>query len=143
MAFGLEPNQAIDILIDPYKGTHSGMVAADRGGAGRRCCRGRKPWVPAGPLVGRLTFEQVLRVVVPKTSWWIKKWEDVDAEEPHRRKAGPRVGGGRHLVNDYDVERTGRVVRELLTLARNWRAKTFVPPKMISRRSIGSLPFPG
>jgi len=44
-----------------------------------------------GLVVARLRFEQVLRIIVPTTKWWIDKWDHPadsdDAESLHRLKA--------------------------------------------------------
>jgi len=74
--FGRQPSADLDLLIAPYRGEHSGSVAA-KIDDGLEHDRANLASVQ-GLIVAHLTFEEVLRVVVPKTSWWIRKWKKAD-----------------------------------------------------------------
>src|SRR5688500_10073439 len=72
--FGKRPSQALDLLIAPYRGQLAGTVAAAiDDGLGAEYDVAEIAYLQ-GLVVARLTFEQVLRVVVPKTRWWTDKW---------------------------------------------------------------------
>src|SRR3954451_8773439 len=69
--FGKRPDERIDLLISPYRGQHAGEVPGTLDSE-----IAEEPDDPAnvaylqGLIVARLTFDEVLRVVVPKTRWW-------------------------------------------------------------------------
>src|SRR4051794_25147566 len=72
--FGKAPEKPRDLLISPYKTQHAGHVAAT---IARDLEDGDDDASIAylqGLVVAHLTFEQVVRVIVPKTKWWIERW---------------------------------------------------------------------
>src|SRR5262245_58044698 len=82
--FGASPGKALDLLIPPYKTQHAGVVAAtidadlgddDNVNSTDDGRKGPEVAYLQGLVVARLTFEQVLAVVVPKTKWWIDRWD--------------------------------------------------------------------
>lgn len=80
--FGKAPDQARDLLISPYKTQHAGFVAA-RIVEDMRERDVEKASIAylQGLVVARLTFEQVLKVIIPKTKWWIDRWTEKAAQE--------------------------------------------------------------
>ncbi len=105
--FGRQPCERLDLLIAPYRGQHAGAVAAEIGmglgllspGDDEQGAELGKDFDvdnivddktvvdPAhiaflqGLVVARLTFREVMRVVVPKTKWWLERWREVDDKE--------------------------------------------------------------
>ena len=97
--FGRQPAARLDLLIGPFRGEHSGEVAGviDDG-----LERDRHPNDPDHPderddlaniaflqglIVARLTFDQVMRVVAPRTKWWLSRWKE-------RKPEGAASGAG-------------------------------------------------
>jgi serine protease AprX len=92
--FGRRPGERLELLITPYKETAAGTVASILSGD-RRITDGEVVDAPESPqdaqpspnaisgeaniaflqgiVAARLTFEEVLRHVVPMTSWWCDK----------------------------------------------------------------------
>ncbi|HKY05431.1 MAG TPA: S8 family peptidase [Blastocatellia bacterium] len=123
--FGKRPGEALDLLIAPYRGQHAGEVAAIiHDGLGER-------EVPAdiaylqGLVVARLKFEEVMRVIVPKTNWWIKKFS--------RPKGGsPRQGDGKteadiegaHEFSSYNPDSIKELITKIFDSAIDWHKKS-------------------
>lgn len=96
--FGKQPCDRLDLLIAPYRGEHAGEVATEIGKGlglftddekdeGLAVATKKKDVNKAmdiniaflqGLVVARLTFREVMRVVVPKTQWWLDKWKEKD-----------------------------------------------------------------
>jgi serine protease AprX len=90
--FGKKPAGRLDLLISPYMTKHAGVVAAAID-EGLGYCEADDPANIAylqGLVAARLTFDEVLRVVVPKTKWWIDKWTK---EPPPKSRSVKRRGG--------------------------------------------------
>ena len=77
--FGKAPASRCDLLISPYKTQHAGLVAkiinvevGDKDDPDDE----DDPNIAylQGFVVAKLTFREVLRIVVPKTKWWADKW---------------------------------------------------------------------
>src|ERR1700743_2754672 len=87
--FGASPGKALDLLISPYKTQHAGHVAAtianDLDDSGDDKESASIAYLQ-GLLLARLTFEELLTVVVPKTQWWIDRWT-LRTEAPKREAA--------------------------------------------------------
>ena len=74
VAFGASPADKQDLLISPFMTQHAGKVAeeielalgGDDGGANIAYLQGL--------VAARLSFQELVSVVVPKTQWWIDKW---------------------------------------------------------------------
>jgi len=109
--FGKQPRNSLDLLIAPYRGQHAGEVATAIGqglGLFEDDDEGHVTAAPDGDstdtvaeqdvkkaleiniaflqglIVARLTFKEMMRVVVPKTRWWLDKWkENEDSELEH------------------------------------------------------------
>jgi serine protease AprX len=89
--FGKAPSEPHDLLISPYKTQRAGDVTARIEEDVENDGSGHDPRIAylQGLVVASLTFEQVLRVVVPKTKWWIDKWtEDAEPAAPARKGRG-------------------------------------------------------
>src|SRR6185436_16630377 len=77
IAYAMKPHDAIDLLITPHKTRPAGKVAAQ---CSREVGRLKIPRTPEqaaevaylqGLVAARLFFEELLRVVVPMTQWWL------------------------------------------------------------------------
>ncbi|HEY6806542.1 MAG TPA: S8 family peptidase [Pyrinomonadaceae bacterium] len=134
--FGKVPGEALDLLIAPYKGQHSGEVAAkiDDG-----VNRDANVAYLQGLIVANLTFEELARVVVPKTRWWISRWSKPVTEttkKPAKKKAGKKAGKATpelqegHELHEYTRARVEKVVGDILSQAKEWN----------SRKSLRRLP---
>src|SRR5262249_24701054 len=75
--FGKKPDARLDLLISPYMTKHAGAVpeAMDKGLGHDTAEAPADIAYLQGLVAARLTFDEVLRVVVPKTRWWIDKWQ--------------------------------------------------------------------
>jgi len=75
--YAMKPHDAIDLLITPHKTRPAGKVAAQCSREINRLKLPRKPEQAAevaylqGLVAARLFFEELLRVVVPVTQWWL------------------------------------------------------------------------
>jgi serine protease AprX len=72
-AYAKAPDEEIDLLIAPFKGEHAGKVAAgiDDGLQKTADYYGEIAFLQ-GLVAARLKFVDLLKVVVPKTNWWIR-----------------------------------------------------------------------
>jgi serine protease AprX len=127
--FGKNPSKPCDLLIVPFMGRHSGEVAAViyKGlGAG-----GGKADIAflQGLVAARLTFEEVMQVVVTKTKWWISKRSDDDDAPPRLDGVGAQGGAPKpaarapHEAQKYTAERVKSVLEKVLGAAREWHSK--------------------
>ncbi|MFN2515544.1 MAG: S8 family peptidase [Pyrinomonadaceae bacterium] len=128
--FGKKSSEDLDVLIAPYRGQHAGIVAAAiDDGLGLADDRANIAFLQ-GLVVARLTFEEVLRVVVPKTKWWIDKWSKAgditanqtrkDAQNESEGKAGAALG---HELDSYDADKVKSVLTKILGSAADWHSK--------------------
>lgn len=114
VAFGKEPAARVDLLIAPYRGRHSGSVAAqidkeigDFYDSENRIEQANIAFLQ-GLIVACLTFEELMRFVVPKTNWWIsKKLKEDEALHEIRKYGDARI-----------------VLKEILDSAEDWHLKT-------------------
>jgi serine protease AprX len=113
--FGKKPSERLDLLIAPYRGEHAGSVAAaiDKD-LGQDDDLANIAFLQ-GLVVARLTFEEVMRVVAPKTKWWIKRWSKDDAE-PEAAEV--------HEVMEYTTENMKPILQKILDSAIAWHSKT-------------------
>jgi hypothetical protein len=107
--FAKKPAGSLQLLITPYKEHAAGAVAAELAQ-----CEGLvDPDVAylQGIVAAKLTFEEVLRCVVPMTHWWNDK----------------RVSAA---IQEYTTKPEAMLsdLRELLDAARKWQAKKNVRP---------------
>ncbi|HEX6732268.1 MAG TPA: hypothetical protein VF074_19785, partial [Pyrinomonadaceae bacterium] len=102
--FGKNPDKRLDLLIAPYRGEHPGDVAAaiDEGLSEREADEAGIAFLQ-GVVVARLTFEEVMRVVAPKTKWWIVR----RAEE----------------LSKYNQDKMKATITKILEAAKKWHAK--------------------
>jgi serine protease AprX len=133
--FGKNPADALDLLIAPYKTEHAGTVAAAIDvGLEDDDDRANIAYLQ-GLVVARLSFEQVLEVVVPKTKWWIDKWVKVDRSMAQETKGKPKSRGHKvseqktdaspvHEIMSYDSDRLNFVLRTVISWARDWYSKS-------------------
>jgi hypothetical protein len=128
--FGKLPDKRLDLLIAPYRGSHSGTVAGAIDDGLKGDDDNAKIAFIQGLIVAQLTFEEVLRVVVPKTKWWLSRWKEVEDESPKKPKAKgkktasktePPPRKKRHELEDYNVEKIKDTLKEILELADAWR----------------------
>jgi serine protease AprX len=151
IAFGNRPAARLDLLISPYMTKHAGAVAhaIDEGlGYGEEDDPASIAYLQ-GLVAARLTFDEVLRVVVPKTKWWIDKWTKerpakqaesrtkgrVRAKEatqqPEFRHEVTRRYGGQQPAADLT-----KVLTNIIDAAQDWNAKVAEP-----RRASNLVPF--
>ncbi len=140
--FGRRPAERVDLLIAPYRGKHAGSVAAaidhgieneedhekDEDEAGIAFLQ--------GIVVARLKFEEVMRVVVPKTKWWIsRRKKDIDAPtteqaaEAQPEDSEPKAAVAEtHEVKKYieDGEKLKTVLGKVLESAKKWNSRTAI-----------------
>ena len=101
--YAKSPGTPLELLITPYKEQAAGRVASALSD-----CRDIKDGDVAylqGIVAARLTFEEVLRFVVPMTSWWHDK----------------RIAGS--LQKYQDSAEMEKVIAHLLDAAGRWQAK--------------------
>src|SRR6516162_6247179 len=131
--FGTKPASRVDLLISPYMTKHAGAVAAaiDEGlGYGEDDDPANIAYLQ-GLVAARLTFDEVLRVVVPKTKWWIDKWiKESHRPKSRRVKRGERKKRARRP--DFQHEATRRydgqepavdltqMLKEIIHAAQDW-----------------------
>ena len=136
--FAKRPDDALDLLIAPYRGQHAGAVAAaiDKDLAGNDT-EANVSYLQ-GIVAASLSFKELLRIVVPKTKWWFDLNDDT-------RSAPPAAGKGRrhtwrppsepaHKLSAYTPDRMKSVLRVILESAREWHLKKS------SRREFQELP---
>ncbi|HKP38174.1 MAG TPA: S8 family peptidase [Pyrinomonadaceae bacterium] len=116
--FGEKPASRLEVLISPYEDLHAGLVAKLINDELIK----EKTHVDAniaylqGMVVASLTFDEVLRIVLPKTKWWTSKWLD-EAEGPE--------ADWKHRVKEYENPETVRsVVDHILAEAKSWRQES-------------------
>ena len=99
------------MLISPYRGHPAGFVATQiDSDLDQKTHQTAEIAFLQGLIVARLTFEELIRVVVPKTVWWTSRWED-DKHEFHR----------------YDEASLNAVLKKILDAAEKWHLKTPSP----------------
>jgi len=134
--FGKRPSERVDLLIAPYRGKHAGSVAAsiDQGIEDDEDDSASIAFLQ-GLVVASLTFEEVMRVVVPKTKWWIDRWKADDGPTAKQEGETKPEGGEpkaavvkTHEVKKYldDEERLRDVLKTVLGSATAWSSKTAI-----------------
>jgi serine protease AprX len=100
IAYGKAPSKPQELLISPYKTQHAGLVAATIAkGLSDDDEHDASIAYLQGLVVADLKFRDVLRVIVPKTKWWIDRWV-----EPLPPPAPPKKGRGKSTVQAPGVE---------------------------------------
>ena len=147
VAFGKEPAGRQDLLIVPYRTAHPGAVAGiiekaildaqTRGTPGPKDKSplswevfagaddkavpddGRNVAYIQGLVVARLSFSEMLTIVVPKTRWWIAKWPKQDKENPDGAR---NSSDDKHEALKF-MDTAEEVIDRMLTQARAWNEK--------------------
>ncbi len=123
--FGKKPGQALDLLIAPYRGQHAGSVAAKiDDGLGDRDDPADIAYLQ-GLVVAKLKFEEVMRVIVPKTSWWTKKYSK-PKNSPANQESGNQKADDllTHDLLEYDPAKVKDVLTKILDSAKDWHMKS-------------------
>jgi serine protease AprX len=118
--FGKQPTSRLDLLISPYMRKHAGAIAAaidERLGHGEADDPANIAYLQ-GLVAARLTFEEVLTVVVPKTKWWIDKWTKKPAKRPIFEHEVMRRYSGKQPAADL-IETLTKIIHA----AQDWNAK--------------------
>ena len=106
--YGKNPANALDLLIAPYRGHPAGVVATKiDSDLDQETNQNAEIAFLQGLIVARLTFEELIRVVVPKTVWWTSRWKKPDEHEFHR----------------YDEASLNAVLKKILDAAEKWHLK--------------------
>ena len=136
--FGQNPAGVLDLLIAPYRTQHAGAVAAVIGeGLGDNDDNHDRANIAylQGLVIARLSFQEVLQFVVPKTKWWIDKWPKTDRlTKPEaagvQTGAAPAVGDletpacPMHEMTAYTDSEVKSKLDKIIASARNWRSKS-------------------
>jgi len=108
LGYAHAPDQPLELLITPHRAEPSGAVAIAIDGKIERTPD--QPAADISPLQGiiaaRLYFEEVLRVVIPMTSWWNSE----------------RIQEQLKVFKDDEAGRLDRVITAILTTARAWKS---------------------
>jgi serine protease AprX len=128
--FGNDPDKPHDLLISPYKTQHAGAVAADIA-TDRNVGDEHDPGIAylQGLVVARLTFEEVLKVIIPKTKWWVDKW--IEVAPPPETRAHQPAANARSFVHEVTRQYFGAnnnsfsaMMKKVIRAAKAWRTKT-------------------
>lgn len=128
--FGKTPDQALDLLIAPYKGQHAGAVAGAIDDGLRKdptATRDAEIAYLQGLIVARLTFEEMVEIVVPKTKWWLRSWSDYDetwGKKSAKRGKTKARAKATHEISSYTTARVTTFVKKVLDAAYAWHFKT-------------------
>jgi subtilisin family serine protease len=130
--FSKQPASRLDLLISPYMTKHAGAVAAaiDEGLGYGEADPANIAYLQ-GLVVARLTFDEALTVVVPKTKWWIDKWTKKPTQQPEFEHEVMRRYGGQQPAADLSETLT-----KIIQAAQDWNAKEPKP-----RRASGLVPL--
>ena len=125
--FGKRPAEALDLLIAPFRGQHAGAVAAaiDQG-LGPDDTKANISYLQ-GIIAARLTFKELLQVVVPKTKWWLHEKSDQSGLPARPKKKGTHKWSETtapvHKLAAYTFDKTKPVLDAILDSARHWHMK--------------------
>jgi serine protease AprX len=111
VAFGKNPSKRLDLLIAPYKGQHAGSVAGKIDEGLEQDSDLANIAFLQGLIVARLTFAEVMQVVAPKTSWWIKRWKKEDTAETHEATAYTEDRVKSLLKDILELDETGHLTK--------------------------------
>ena len=125
--FGKDPAKALDLLVSPFRGQHSGVVA-DAIDVGLAPDRDAHIAILQGLIVANLTFEEVARLVVPKTDWWIRRWTEVEEPKPKKKKGQKteeKKTEEKKMHHDFDAqhyspEKLKGILQQIIDAARKW-----------------------
>ncbi len=105
--YGKNPATPLDLLIAPYRGHPAGLVATKiDSDLDQETNHNAEIAFLQGLIVARLDFEELIRVVVPKTVWWTSRWD-----------------GDKHEFHRYDEASLNAVLKKILEAAEKWHLK--------------------
>ena len=111
--YGKNPEAPLDLLISPYRGHPAGFVATQiDSDLDKKTDHNAEIAFLQGLIVARLTFEELIRVVVPKTVWWTYRWQSGDEKKE------------KHEFQRYDESKLNAVLTKILDSAKEWHQKT-------------------
>lgn len=110
--YGKNPAAPLDLLISPYRGHPAGFVATEiDSDLSEETDHNAEIAFLQGLIVARLTFEELVRVVVPKTVWWTSRWQSNDEKQEQ------------HEFQRYDEPKLNTVLTKILSSAEDWHKK--------------------
>src|ERR1700720_887539 len=114
--FAKKPDQRLELLITPLMTQSSGKVAAAIDKRFSNLGKKTDPNIAylQGIIAARLSFEELLLVVVPITEWW-----------PGKRKLN--ANAAESDLDRYDTAEIARIVKVVVESAMHWHEKTDVP----------------
>jgi serine protease AprX len=143
IAFAKDPAGRRDLLVSPFRTKHAGVVAAaivDGLWHGEKDDPADIAYLQ-GLVVARLTFNEVLCVVVPKTKWWIDRWTKDPQKDPKRKPSGRgrTQKAAQQPVFRHEVMRryTGEkpvvgftdMLKKIIRAAQDWNAEKLMPQR--------------
>jgi hypothetical protein len=134
--FGKKPSQTIDLLIAPFRTVHAGTVAAEiHDGLGPENDCANIAYLQ-GLVIAKLSFQDVLRAIVPMTKWWIDKRirPDSSKQTPAAKKRKRGGSDKSEPTFTHDIEKRyyvsensnflRKVIGDTLQAALQWHRKT-------------------
>jgi serine protease AprX len=133
--FGRKPDEALDLLIPPYRGQHAGDVADKIDKKVRKEAKSKKNAKRRdariaylqGLVVAELTFRELVEIVVPVTGWWTKRWKEKKPEKASPKGVSKRKTTVKltqptyvHDLSDYKAKRVIDASKTILEYAREW-----------------------
>ena len=120
--FAEKPGGGLHLLITPYKETPAGTVAEivdDLAAAGQPKADHNIAYLQ-GIVAATLTFEEVLRYVVPMTSWWCDKgvFGDIEKYAHDRKTLEESIGDILRAAQRWFTERTDELMKDRETRKR-------------------------
>src|SRR5262245_51170624 len=125
--FGKRPAEALELLIAPFRGQHAGAVAAaiDEG-LGPDDTKANISYLQ-GIIAARLTFKELLQVVVPKTKWWLQERFDPSGMPAKPKKKGRQKrsepSAPVQKLAAYTTHEWKRLLDAILVSAKHWHMK--------------------
>ncbi len=134
--YGKNPAERLDLLIAPYRTQHAGGVAdaidKDLG------YNEDQDWAHIaflqGFVVAKLTFNEVMSVIAPKTRWWMSRWHKAeDSPTAQATDGSGTLGEPLHDTMPYLADNGRAVLMKILDAASGWHLKP---------QSLGYLQYP-
>jgi serine protease AprX len=119
--FGNHPGKQADLLIAPHRDQHAGDVARTLALAIAPELE-KEEELESGPdiaflqglIVARLTFTEVVELLVPKTKWWANKWQSKDTDSDEKQQVE------KHELESYSQESVEKILDRVLQSAKQW-----------------------
>jgi serine protease AprX len=148
--FSKKPAEPRDLLISPFMTKHAGVVAdAINKRFGDGTADDPEIAYLQGLVAARLTFGDVLNIVVPMTKWWIDKWTQEPLPKEPKPKARRPAGGQdaaqqpkfqhevmRRYLGQQPAADLKQVLTKIIDAAQDWNANEPKP-----RRASDLVPF--